>query len=371
MSHTILIMAAGTGGHIFPALAVARELQQRGASVHWLGTVHGMESRIVPQEGIAMDSIHISGLRGNGLLGWLKAPWRIIKAVLESRRVIKHCQARAVLGMGGFVTGPGGVAARLAGLPLVIHEQNAIPGLSNRLLSRIATRVMQAFPDSFSSEINAETCGNPVRGDIGELTAPTERYRDHQGPLRILVVGGSLGAAVLNQTVPQALALFGEEQRPRVLHQAGERNIEQARSAYQEAGVEADVRAFINDMGEAYEWCDLVICRAGALTVSELALAGVPALLVPYPYAVDDHQTANAGYLVQSGAAVLMPQNDLTVESLAAFIGSFLEQKDCGRKQLQTMAQAARNIARPEACRLVTDACLEVSGWQQGEVVHD
>ena len=356
----VVIMAGGTGGHVFPALAVARELSGRGASVSWLGTRRGLESRLVPEAGYPIDYISIAGLRGNGLLGWLLAPLRLSVALVQALKVMLRRRPGVVLGMGGFVTGPGGVASRLLGKPLVIHEQNAIAGLTNRLLSRIASRVLEAFPNTFMRG-GVEQTGNPVRSEIVEMAPPAERYREHRGVIRLLVVGGSLGARALNETLPQALALIPEGKRPEIVHQSGEKNIEAARRSYEEAGVNADIRPFIADMAEAYSWADLVICRSGALTVSELAAAGVASLLVPFPFAVDDHQTANAHYLVDSGAARLMPQSEMNPQQLAELLLEFCAEPKSGREQLQSMAEAARRLARPEAAIQVSDICQMVA----------
>ncbi len=363
----IVIMAGGTGGHVFPALAVARELIDRGVEVSWLGTERGLEAELVPAAGIDIDFIHITGLRGNGALGWALAPWRILRATLEALSVLRRRRAEAVLGLGGFVTGPGGVAARLGGRPLLIHEQNAVAGMSNRWLSRIAQRVMQAFPDTFEL---GETVGNPVRAEIAALAEPATRYAGRDGALRLLVVGGSLGAVALNQMVPQALALLPEELRPQVRHQCGKRNLEEAREAYRRAGVEGEVQPFIDDMAEAYAWADLVICRSGALTVSELAAAGLPALLVPFPYAVDDHQSANGAYLVEAGAARMLQQRELDAERLAAELEGFSRDAAEGRRQLIEMAEAARAVARTDAAVRVAEACLAACEWKNSEVNH-
>lgn len=359
----VVIMAGGTGGHVFPALAVARELTGRGASVSWLGTRRGLESRLVPAAGFPIDYISIAGLRGKGVVGWLLAPLRLMIALLQSIKVLLHRRPGVVLGMGGFVTGPGGVATRLLGKPLVIHEQNAIAGLTNRLLARIATRILEAFPGTFDRS-GVEQTGNPVRSEIVSLPHPAERYASHSGPVRLLVVGGSLGARALNETLPRALALLPGAQRPEVLHQSGEQNIEAARQSYQSAGVVAELRPFIDDMAAAYSWADLVICRAGALTVSELAAAGVPALLVPYPYAVDDHQTVNARYLVDAGAARLVPQCEMDPQMLSAMLKEFCADPKVGRERLRRMAEAARQLARPNAARQVGDVCQQVAGME-------
>jgi UDP-N-acetylglucosamine--N-acetylmuramyl-(pentapeptide) pyrophosphoryl-undecaprenol N-acetylglucosamine transferase len=358
----ILIMAGGTGGHVFPALAVAHYLSEQGHQVSWLGTRRGMESDLVPANGFEIDYISIAGLRGNGLLGWLAAPLRITRAIVQALGVMRQRRPQAVLGMGGFVTGPGGVAAKLSGRPLLIHEQNAIAGLTNRLLSRIANRVMEAFPATFSGNTVSHT-GNPVRSDIAALASPEQRFAGREGKLRLLVLGGSLGALALNEMLPQALAAMPESQRPEVHHQCGKRHLEVTRDAYTAAGVEGEVMPFIDDMATQYEWADLVICRAGALTVSELALAGVASILVPYPYAVDDHQSANGGYLVEQGAARLVQQRELTPELLAQMLGDVCSDVNEGREKLQVMAESARRLAKPEATAEVAAACLVQAGF--------
>ncbi|MEN8169470.1 MAG: undecaprenyldiphospho-muramoylpentapeptide beta-N-acetylglucosaminyltransferase [Pseudomonadota bacterium] len=359
----ILIMAGGTGGHVFPALAVAHYLSEHGHQVSWLGTRRGMESELVPANGFDIDYISIAGLRGNGLLGWLQAPLRISRAVVQALGVMRRRRPHAVLGMGGFVTGPGGVAAKLSGRPLLIHEQNAIAGLTNRLLSRIANRVLEAFPDTFAGT-KVSHCGNPVRSDIAALVAPDERFAGREGRLRLLVVGGSLGALALNEMIPEALAAMPEALRPEVCHQSGKRHLDVTRTAYDRAGVNAEVMPFIDDMAARYGWADLVICRAGALTVSELALAGVASILVPYPYAVDDHQSANGGYLVEQDAAQLVQQRDLTPELLAGMLDSFCVDIRAGREKLMLMAQNARRLARPGATAEVASACLAQAGFE-------
>jgi UDP-N-acetylglucosamine--N-acetylmuramyl-(pentapeptide) pyrophosphoryl-undecaprenol N-acetylglucosamine transferase len=357
----ILIMAGGTGGHVFPALAVAHYLRDQGHQVSWLGTRRGMEAELVPAHGFEIDYISIAGLRGNGLLGWLAAPLRISRAVVQALGVMRRRQPQAVLGMGGFVTGPGGVAAKLSGAPLLIHEQNAIAGLTNRLLSHLANRVLEAFPDTFSGTMVSHT-GNPVRHDIAAIAAPAERFAGREGQLHLLVVGGSLGALALNEMLPRALALMPEAIRPEVRHQSGKRHQEITCVAYEAAGVKGEVMPFIDDMAAQYAWADLVICRAGALTVSELALAGVAAILVPYPHAVDDHQSANGEYLVSEQAAQLVQQCDLTETVLAQMLTAFCSDVNEGRKSLLAMAQNARRLARPEATVEVAAACLAEAG---------
>jgi len=357
-SRPVLIMAGGTGGHVFPALAVAQEILARNIPVVWLGTHQGIESRIVPAAGIPVEWVSVSGLRGKRFTRLIKAPFMLAMAGWQCFRILARIKPRAVLGMGGFVTGPGGVMARIMGTPLCIHEQNAIAGMTNRYLSRITRHVMQAFPNSFPAGTQAVTMGNPVRSDIGRLPVPEKRMQAHQGRTRILVVGGSLGAQALNETVPQALSLLPETLRPLVRHQTGERNIEQARECYQQAGLHdgVEILAFINDMADAYEWADLVICRAGALTVSELMVAGVAALLVPYPFAVDDHQSMNARVLVDAGAALMFQQSELDAKRLHEILAELISDKT----KLLKMAESARDLAKPQATKDVADYCLQL-----------
>jgi len=354
----IMILAGGTGGHVYPALAVARALQQRSREVVWLGTHRGLESRVVPAAGIPMEWVSVSGLRGKGILALILAPFRLLYALSQSLYVMCKHRPAAVLGMGGFVSGPGGLAAWLTRRPLVIHEQNAVAGLTNRLLARLARVVLQAFPGSFNSGIEAETVGNPVRADIASIDSPEVRLAGRQGRLRLLILGGSQGAQALNRVVPAALALLPDDLSPAVRHQAGERTLAEAREAYQEHGVEADVSPFIEDMAEAYAWADLVICRAGALTVAELSAAGLPAIFVPFPAAVDDHQTANARPMVEAGAAAVVQQRDLSSESLAGLLRNWLGSRD----GLLDRARRARSLARPDALNRITSLCLEAAG---------
>jgi UDP-N-acetylglucosamine--N-acetylmuramyl-(pentapeptide) pyrophosphoryl-undecaprenol N-acetylglucosamine transferase len=353
----VLIMAGGTGGHVFPALAVARCLREQGVEVTWLGTRRGLESRLVPEAEFPIDYISVTGLRGKGLAGWLLAPLRLSLALVQALGICRRRRPGAVLGLGGFVTGPGGVAAWLLRRPLVIHEQNAVAGLTNRLLARLARRVLEAFPGSFPSGIRAEETGNPVRADIAALPTPAQRFADRHDPLRILIIGGSLGAQALNETVPAALAKLSAEAPIQIRHQAGQGKDVATQAAYAAAGIEAEVSPFIEDMSAALGWADLVICRAGALTVSELATAGLGAVLVPYPHAVDDHQTRNGLYLSEAGAARLLPQSELSAEVLA---GILLDVVSGGREGLLKMAEAARRMARLDATRKVAGACLEV-----------
>lgn len=357
----ILIMAGGTGGHVFPGLAVAAHLQARGEVVCWLGTAHGLEARLVPEAGIPFHTLPVSGLRGKGLGTWLLAPWRVGVALWAALALLMRLKPRAVLGLGGFASGPGGLMAAALGRPLVIHEQNAIAGLTNRWLAGRADLVLEAFPHTFATRHEAMTVGNPVREQILHLPAPAERMAGREGPLRLLVVGGSLGALALNTCVPQAVARLPREARPLIRHQAGERTVEQARAAYQAADVEARVDAFIEDMAEAYAWADVVICRSGALTVSELAAAGVASMLVPYPHAVDDHQRTNGRYLADPGAAWLIPQTQFNAEDLAARLQAMT------RPQLLEMAEKARALAHPEATRRVAEACQALAQGGEGQ----
>ena len=346
----VMILAGGTGGHIFPGLAVARVLREAGARVSWLGTPHGLENRLVPAAGFDFQRVGIQGLRGRGLAGWLAAPVRIVRAMWQARRIFKTDRPGCVLSMGGYAAGPAGVAARLMGIGLVIHEQNAVAGWTNRLLRPWARAVCTGFPNVFD---NARVTGNPVRREIGELPEPTARYRDRSGPLRLLVIGGSQGASVFNQVVPEALARLSAEHRPEVRHQAG-RQLQSAKDNYDKAGVSAQVAEFVDDMAEAWAWADFALCRAGALTVAELAAAGVPAILVPFPAAVDDHQTANARFLVDAGAGWLMPQAEFTPGRLAGLIEALT------RPELARMASIARTRAAPDSAVQVARVCAEV-----------
>jgi UDP-N-acetylglucosamine--N-acetylmuramyl-(pentapeptide) pyrophosphoryl-undecaprenol N-acetylglucosamine transferase len=352
-----LVMAGGTGGHVYPALALARELRTRGWQVVWLGTRRGLEARVVPAEGIDIEWLGISGLRGKGALAWVAAPFRLLRALREALSVIRRRQPAVVVGLGGFVSGPGGVAAWIARRPLLIHEQNAIAGLTNRILARVAGEVLAAFPGAFGPGVAARVIGNPVRADIAQLPPPSQRFAGRGGPIRLLVVGGSLGATRLNGVVPAALAHIARTAREPIAfdvrHQSGERWLESAQRAYAEAGVRARLMPYIEDMAEAYAWADLVVCRAGALTISELAAAGVGALLVPYPHAVDDHQTRNGEFLVREGAARLVADRDLTAERLA----DELMQLCAGRGRLLAMAERARGVARTSAATDLADAC--------------
>lgn len=354
MASKVLIMAGGTGGHVFPALACARQLQRQGYEVHWLGTRRGIEAELIPAAGIPVHYIDIQGLRGKGRAGLLKAPVRLLRALNQSLRVVRQLQPVCVLGAGGYVTGPGGVAAWLRRIPLVIHEQNAVVGTTNRLLAKIATRRCEGFDDSFAAGAERRSTGNPVRPEI--FAIPLMSW-DGSRPPRLLVLGGSLGALPLNWLLPEALAQLPVDQRPQVRHQCGKQHVEAAREAYISTGVSAEVEPFIADMAEAYAWADLVVCRAGALTVAELAAAGRPALLIPLPHAIDDHQSANARYLADRGAAELLPQKTLTAAQLAQRLNTLFTQPET----LRLMAEHARKQAKPDATADVVRACLEVA----------
>jgi len=355
MTQTVLIMAGGTGGHVFPGLAVADELRGRGWHVVWMGARGGMEARLVPARGYPVAWIHAAALRGKGLVAKLLLPLHLLIGFWQSARAILQHRPDVVLGMGGYVAFPGGMMASLLARPLALHEQNAIAGLANRVLGGVADKTMVAFPGALK---NAEWTGNPVRADISAMPSPERRFEGRQGQLRLLVVGGSLGAQALNEVLPKALALFSEEVRPSVLHQAGEKNLPDLKNQYQTAGVRGELVAFIEDMARAYAEADLVICRAGAMTISELAVAGMASVLVPFPHAVDDHQTANARFLSDQGAAVLLSQADLTPEALAKLIRSL------DRAALLVMARKARALGKPDAARVVADRCVALA---QGE----
>ena len=350
---TLMVMAGGTGGHIFPGIAVAEELRAQGWRIVWMGNPDGMEARIVPQRGYETAWVRFGALRGKGLLRKLLLPVNLLSGFWQALRALRRVQPDVVLGMGGYITFPGGMMASLLGRPLVLHEQNSVAGLANRVLAKVADRVLSGFPAVLD---NAEWLGNPVRADITAVLPPAERYAGRTGPLRVLVVGGSLGAAALNETVPQALARLDPAARPIVVHQAGERQIEALRAAYARVQVEGELRPFIDDMAAAYADADLVICRAGALTVAELAAAGVASLLVPFPHAVDDHQTGNARFLADRGAAYLLPQTELSPDRLAGILSSL----DRGR--LLNMAEHARALAKPLAAAAVAHVCAELAG---------
>jgi UDP-N-acetylglucosamine--N-acetylmuramyl-(pentapeptide) pyrophosphoryl-undecaprenol N-acetylglucosamine transferase len=355
---TLMVMAGGTGGHIFPGIAVAEALRERGWRIVWMGNPAGMEARIVPARGYEMAWVSFSALRGKGALRVLLLPLNLLKGFWQALRELRRVRPDVVLGMGGYVTFPGGMMAALTGRPLLVHEQNAIAGLANRVLARVADRVLTGFPDTLKG---AQWVGNPVRAEIAAVEPPAQRFAGRCGPLRLLVVGGSLGAAALNQVVPQALARIGADERPIVTHQAGEKQIDGLRQGYQAAGVDGELLPFIEDMAGRYAQADLVICRAGALTVAELAAVGAASLLVPFPLAVDDHQTRNARFLADHGAAFLLPQPELDAERLAGILAGL------DRARLQAMAERARELARPDAAVAVARTCEMLAGGKKDD----
>lgn len=351
----VLIMAGGTGGHIFPGLAVADALRAMDAPVRWLGAAGGMECQRVPAHGIGIETVSISGLRGKGLGRWVTAPVKLIRAVAQASRIMGRNRPACALSFGGYAAGPGGLAAKLRGIPLLVHEQNRVPGLTNRVLARLANRILQAFPGTWPPSPRVLDCGNPVRREVVALPAPEARMAGRSGPMRLLVTGGSQGARALNRVLPEALALVPEPDRPEVRHQAGAGNAPGTAEAYREYGVQALVSEFIDDMAEAYGWADLAVSRAGALTVSELAAAGLGAVLVPFPHAVDDHQKRNAEFLAEVHAAEIIDEAHLTPEILAQALSRLLRD----RRGLVRMAAAARSVAVPDSAERVARACLE------------
>ena len=353
----VLIMAGGTGGHVFPALAVAEELKARGVAVSWLGTRRGLEARVVPAAGYPLETMRVSGLRGKGFLRLLMAPFMLAGALYQALRIELRLRPRAVLGMGGFASGPGGLVAWLLRLPLLIHEQNSVAGTTNRLLAPLARIVMVAFPGSLPARRQPLHTGNPVRGGITALPGPEARLAKRSGALRLLVVGGSLGATALNDAVPAAVSELPAGTALEIRHQSGRNDSERVAAAYRAAGVEARVEPFIDDMAEAYAWADLVVCRAGALTIAELSVVGVAAILVPFPHATDDHQTGNARFLADAGAAILLPQTEMNAIVLAGMLEDFANQ----REVLLEMACRARELAMPDAARRVAELCLQVA----------
>jgi UDP-N-acetylglucosamine--N-acetylmuramyl-(pentapeptide) pyrophosphoryl-undecaprenol N-acetylglucosamine transferase len=363
-SRTLLIMAGGTGGHVMPALAVAETLRSEGWRVVWLGTKAGMEAKLAVDKGFEMAWVRVAGVRGKSMLTKLLLPANLLAAFWQAARAIFRVRPDVALGLGGYVAFPGGMMASLLGKPLVIHEQNAIAGLTNRMLACLADRVLLGLPVAFSNKndkplpcgkVNSEWVGNPVRPEIAALPVPEQRLAGRTGPLRLLVVGGSLGAQALNTLIPQALAQLSGEQRPQVRHQSGAKHLDVLKANYAAAGVEAECLAFITDMAAAYAWADVVICRAGALTVAEVAAAGAAALFVPFPFAVDDHQTANARFLSDSDAAWLIPQSALSAEGLAQWLAGL------NRSELLVRASKARALAKPEATARVAAICKELT----------
>ncbi len=339
-------MAGGTGGHVFPALAVALWLKENGWDVSWLGTQKGLESKVVPEHGIDIDWLSVAGVRGKGLLSKLASAFKLIKACGQAFIILRRRKPDVVLGMGGFVAGPGGLMTRLLGIPLVIHEQNRIPGTTNKLLAKIANRVLEAFPNSFKKTLNAQCTGNPLRKQFQSL--PIAKASLDGRDLRILIIGGSQGAQVLNEVVPDALAILKGID---VKHQTGTAMQEKVAKRYQELGVKAEATAFIQDMVTAYQWADIIICRAGAMTVSEVAAMGLPAILIPLPNAIDDHQMANARYLTDSNAGMILPQKELNADNLVGLLNK-------AKQQLETMAEAARKCAKLDATEVVANACI-------------
>ena len=354
MGANVLIMAGGTGGHVFPALACAREFEARGYSVHWLGTPRGIENELVEPAGFTLHRINVTGLRGKSKLSLFKAPFVLLKAMFQARKIIRQLKPVCVLGFGGYLTGPGGLAAKTCGVPVIIHEQNAVAGTANRLLVPMSSRVCEAFPGTFAVSDKLRSTGNPVRPELFSL-APRAALEGRKA--RLLVLGGSLGAEPLNKLLPEALAKVPVEVRPEVFHQAGKQHDQITAERYGAVGVEAQVQPFIKDMAQAYGWADLVVCRAGALTISELAAAGLPSLLVPLPHAIDDHQSRNADYLAHEGAAFVMPQATTGAAEMAARLTEVLMQPE----QLNTMARTARRLAKPDATNTVVNICLEVA----------
>lgn len=348
----VVVMAGGTGGHVFPALAVALQLREAGNPVIWMGTRHGLEAEVIPKQDIPVAWISISGLRGKGILSWFLAPFKLALACSQAFMALLRIRPSIVIGMGGFVTGPGGMMAKLLGIPLLIHEQNAIAGLTNRILAKVANQVMEAFPGTFQGK-KVEYTGNPVRADIAGIAEPNERFANRSGSIRLLVLGGSLGARALNKVLPEALAKLDKESRPEVWHQAGKRNIEDAKQNYSQAGVEVRLMPFIEDMAEVLAWADLVVCRAGALTVAELAATGVGSILIPFPYAVDDHQTHNAKYLADKHAAFIVQESQLDAELLSRMLIKLTQ----SREQLLELANIARSLARADATDRVVNLC--------------
>ena len=353
---TLLVMAGGTGGHVFPALSVAEILRAEGWNVVWLGTRRGIEARLVPAAGIDIEWLDVSGLRGKRVVSLLLAPLKLLRACWQAQKVIRRVKPDVVLGMGGFAAGPGGLMAKLLGRPLVIHEQNAVAGMTNRILQKFATHALAAFPGALEGG-TVRTVGNPVRNDLLGLAAPEERFEGRQGPVRVLVVGGSQGARVLNELVPGALKELTVAVTVR--HQCGRSDAAEVEQRYAASGVEASVEPFIEDMAGAYAWADIAICRAGAMTVFELAAVGLGAILVPFPYAVDDHQTANAGYLVDAGAAEVLQESGLTAGTLA----ESLRRRLASREGLLAMAKAARRKAQPEAGRQLAAICASLHDY--------
>ncbi len=367
MSQTVLIMAGGTGGHVFPALAVADYLRERQWNVVWLGTQNGMEAKLVPARGYDMEWVTMSGVRGKGVLKLLLLPFSLLHAFKQAFSVIRRRKPDVVLGMGGYASFPGGMMASLLNKPLVLHEQNSVAGLTNRVLALVADNILVGFPAAFSTATSntlgkflpknpsVQWCGNPVRSDIAAVAEPEKRFAARAGNLRLLVIGGSQGAKALNEALPEALKLIPTAQRPDVVHQAGAANINAVKAGYQAAQVKAEVLPFIDDMAARYGWCDVLVCRAGALTIAEITAAGVASILVPFPAAVDDHQTGNAQFLSNAGAAILLPQGQATPQKLAEILTSL------SREKLLGMANIARSLAKPDATQIAAEVCMKAA----------
>jgi len=354
----VLIATGGTGGHVYPALAVAEELQRRGIKVSWMGTRNGMESKIVPSKSIPLHYVSVTGLRGKGLFGWLQAPFKVTIAVYQALSILIKQKPNVVLGMGGFVSGPGGIASWILRKPLVIHEQNTIAGMTNKMLSHFATHVVQAFPNTFKKNINAIHAGNPIRKDIENMDSPKIRFNSRQNKeINVLVLGGSLGATALNESLPNIFKNVGNTCSLNIIHQSGTRNFKLTKSFYEKVPMKSEVIAYVDDMPKLYSWADIVICRSGALTVSELSAAGVGSVLIPYPYAVDDHQYYNARYLADGDAAIVVRQSNLKSDDFK----STLEKLLCnGRDRLLNMAENARGLAMQGAATQVADLCCNL-----------
>ena len=350
---SILVMAGGTGGHIFPGLAVAEYLRICGWNVSWLGNQSGMEYRLVKSCNFPFEAVEFGGLRGKGIKAKLMLPINLARACHQSWKIMRRLKPNVVLGMGGYITFPGGLISKLLKRPLVLHEANSVAGSANRALAKIAMRTLTGFPNAME---NAEWVGNPIRQEFDDIAAPAERYEQRQGPLSLLVVGGSLGAAALNENIPAALALIPLEQRPTVIHQAGDKHLLDLQKRYADLGVLADIRPFIEDMPTAYAQADLVICRSGAMTVSELAACGVASCLIPFPHAIDDHQTANAQFLSDADAAVFLPQKNLNPQDLALMI------QNLTRTDLKEMAVRAHALSKPHATQRVAEVCADCAG---------
>jgi len=350
---SILVMAGGTGGHIFPGLAVAEYLRICGWNVSWLGNQQGMEYRLVKSCNFPFEAIEFGGLRGKGLKAKAMLPFNLMRACIQSWKIMRRIKPSVVLGMGGYITFPGGLVTKLLKRPLVLHEANSVAGSANLALAKIAMRTLTGFPNTMA---HAEWVGNPIREEFDHIPAPALRYEERQGPLSILVVGGSLGAAALNEIIPAAVALIPKDSRPQIIHQAGDKHLDELQQRYADAGVNADIRPFIDDMPAAYAQADLVICRSGAMTVSELAACGVASCLIPFPFAIDDHQTANAQFLSDADAAILLPQQYLNPQDLALMI------QNLSRVDLKEMALRAHALAKPNATQRVAEVCADCAG---------